>query len=71
MTGLIYAANFWDTTIGGCGKTRQGREKLTAGAKAQRIFNDFGTTEVVPFPKTCVNQSFSAACKLVPFPKPA
>ncbi len=29
-----------------------------------------GTTEVVPFPRTCVNHSFSAACEAVPNPKP-
>jgi len=63
------------------GKLNQGREKLTAGAKAQRIFNDLtarvnlcpsqnrpnrsfsAACEVVPFPKTCVNQSFSAGCE--------
>jgi hypothetical protein len=29
-----------------------------------------GTTEVVPFPTTCVNRSFSAAFEAVPYPKP-
>jgi protein ImuB len=29
----------------------------------------YGTTEVVPFPKTCANLSFSAACEAVPCPK--
>jgi hypothetical protein len=56
-------------------------KKLTAGAKAQHIFNDLtarvnscpsqnrpnrsfsAACEVVPFPKTCVNQSFSAGCE--------
>ncbi len=29
-----------------------------------------GTTEVVPFPRTCVNHSFSATCEAVPCPRP-
>lgn len=30
-----------------------------------------GTSKLVPFPRTCVSQSFSAACEAVPYPLPA
>lgn len=29
-----------------------------------------GTAEAVPYPKTCVNQSSSAACEALPYPNP-
>jgi hypothetical protein len=31
--------------------------------KREPILTTYGTTEVVPFPKTCSNRSFSACCK--------
>jgi len=51
------------------GTTEKAAEKLDKAAKnsPQALMRNsfsttYGTTEVVPFPKTCVNQSFSASC---------
>jgi hypothetical protein len=59
------------------GTAEEAAEKVSKGAKnsPQALKRDalsmtYGTTEVVPFPKTRVNQSFSAAGEAVPYPKP-
>jgi len=51
------------------GTAEEAAEKLTKAAKSSpqalkrnTFSTTYGTTEVVPFPKTCVNRSFSAAC---------
>ena len=44
--------------LGGCGKTRQGRESSPQALKRNTFSTTCGTTEVVPFPTTCVNQNF-------------
>jgi hypothetical protein len=56
------------------GTTEEAAEKLGEVAKGspralkRNTFSiTYGTTEVVPFPRTCLNQSFSAACEVVPF----
>jgi len=58
------------------GTAEQAAEKVDKAAKnsPQALKRDtlsttYGTTKVVPFPKPCVNQSFSAACEAVPCPK--
>jgi hypothetical protein len=58
------------------GTAEQAAEKLGEVAKGspralkRNTFSiTYGTTEVVPFPRTCLNQSFSAACEAVPYPK--
>jgi len=57
---------------------QQAAEKVdeAANSSPQALKRDtfpmaYGTTKVVPFPRICVGLSSSAACEVVPFPKPA
>ena len=57
------------------GTAEEAAEKLNKAAKnspqalkRNTFSTTHGTTEVVPFPTICVNQSSSATCEAVPFP---
>jgi hypothetical protein len=69
----LYRRRLKVTSYGNPSGAKQATEKLDQAAKSSRRRNalsaTYGTTEIVPFPKTCVNQSFSAACEVVPFPE--
>src|SRR5271157_1989846 len=52
------------------GKLDKTRKSPPQALKRNIFSTTYGTTKVVPFPKTRANQSFSAACEAVPFPKP-
>jgi hypothetical protein len=51
-------------------KVEKGRKSSPQALKRDTFSATHGTTEVVPFPKPCVNQSFSASCEAAPYPKP-
>jgi hypothetical protein len=64
-----------DTVAGPGGTAKEAAEKVGKSAKEspQALKRDtfsttYGTAKAVPYPKPCVNQSFSPNCKAVPYP---
>ncbi len=64
-----YLAGSSDTAEQAAEKIDKAAKSSPQALKRDTFSTTYGTTKVVPFPKHRANQSFSAACKAVPYPR--